>query len=168
MGEDETRIFEIDKRKPDCAFEGTEINIRKTAMSNPQTKVVYRVYLKVVGHEDDAYIDCMPGFVDQLRVQGSLEGCGVGKMLMKLCLNEKNIHNVQNNEDTKVMRDIKKSVLELSEENEEKLSKLDKWASSVCSKLVYLIMVARRESGKAHVHFNSALESGYSLMGIVT
>ena len=171
MDANEKRRFKIDKSQTKCP---KEIEILKTVLLwPPQTKLVHRVYLKVVGHEEDAYIDCAPGFVEALTVKkfktsikGTLEGCGVGKMLMKLCLIEETIHNVENNEETKVMKDIKKSVLDLRKENEEKLTKLDKWASSECSKLVYLIMSAIPKDS-AHVYFNSALESGYSLMGIV-
>ena len=128
------------------------------------------IAFNVVGYEKIAYIECFAGFIQQLKTKGKTEGCGIGKILMQLCLNEKDIHDVKkNNQDNLAVRKIWNWAEECKEtptctlQNQERLSKIEKWVAAECSKLVYLHMIADPKSG-AYVYFNSGMESGYTQM----
>ena len=87
MKEGETRKFKIDKKsKPNCKLSTDEISITKTKSGKEKTH-------QVVGHEKYGYIDCYPGFVSGLQLDGILESCGIGKILVRLCFAETSIHN---------------------------------------------------------------------------
>ena len=162
MEEGETRKFEIDKNnKPKCQYPEKEITIGKKSHSvKNNNKWIYGV----VELDYQAYINCFPGEVDFLFTAGIAQNCGVGKILMKLCLNEEKIHNVENNEENDAMSDLKLSA-DLSKNDVFK--KFVKNIETDCSKLIYLMMTADVPS-KGHIYFKSAEESGYSQMFIET
>ena len=164
----EERNFDIDKtKKENCRFPSDEITVRKTAWPNEEKRV-----LKVVGYENDAYVEYFPGYVQQLYARGKTQGCGIATILMKLCLNEESIHNVENNEENRAVTTVKhwaetcKFEDSCKEEDHKELIKtLEEWSSSKCSKMVYLLMQAKPKIG-AHVYFNSAIDTGFSQMFI--
>ena len=93
MNGDETRQFKIDiKNKPKCGLTQDNIMIKKDLV-----KAKDKINFKVIGYEKIAYIECLAGFIEQLKTKGKTEGCGIGKILMRLCLNEKSIHVVKDN-----------------------------------------------------------------------
>ena len=124
---------------------------------------------EVVHHEKDAYVLCSPGYVHYLSAKGKTTDCGIGKILMKLCLNEENMHNVENKEN-EAITDIQDWIDDCKREksckdHEDKLIKLQKWVNTECSKIVGMHMSSDPKT-KAYVYFNSALESHFSKMFI--
>ena len=148
----ETRIFKLPEDKPDCQLKEKEISIVKT-------KNVRERKFTVVGHEEIAFIQCYPGYVHLLTTEGITEGCGIAKILFRLCLNEKKIHNFANKKENAAFNSITNLGL--------KNKKLIHWATSQCSKVVTLSMSARPPTG-AYSYFNGALESGYTYMFVET
>ena len=137
--------------KPNCQLpkETKEITMIKTASTEGNNKWT----IGVAELDNQAYISCWPGEVDQVYTKGIAAGCGIGKILMMLCLNEESIHNVENIEENEAIKDIAD------------VESLKKWVNSECSKLVFLIMAAEPKSA-AHMYFNSAMEIGYTKMFI--
>ena len=149
----ETRKFKIDKaKKPDCKLPSNEISITKVKTDKEEKTH------QVVGHEKEAYIDCYPGFVSGLEATGKTQFCGIGKILMRLCLAEQSIHNTEKKETNRAMQNI----LTDSTKN---FPKLAKWVTSTCSKIIFLTMRADPVEA-AFVYFNSAIEAGYTEMFI--
>ena len=170
MGYNEIRPFKLNlKDKPTCRLVNENIKIRKTAVGNLGLNT-----FELVDYLGFAYIECLPGYVQRLQAIGITEGCGIGKILMRLCLNEKHMHDVANNEENEAIYDIrdwiercKKSLnmVTCPLRFQKKLAKLEKWATTECSKMVTLYMAAVPKSG-AHVYFKSAMDSLYSQMFI--
>ena len=152
MADGDTREFVIDKdNKPDCQLDTNEITIKKSIVNRPLNKRLF----EVVGLEKSAFIFCFPGFVMGLMTEGKAEKCGIGKIFMKLCLNEDTIHDVSNKQQNRAMKEIdnfKGPDHEL----------LKEWANFKCKKIIYLIMSTKN----AYVYFNSAIESKYDEMFI--
>ena len=82
-----------------------DITVSKTAGTKGENEWT----IEAVGLEN-TYINCFPGKVDQVYTAKIAEGCGIGKILMLLCLNEGSIHNVENNEENRAMKDIQNYV----------------------------------------------------------
>lgn len=168
MKEGETRKFELDKTKLNCQLikDGiNEITIGKFEtvkwnIKNEKNKWRYRLVEPV----HILYIDCFPGNVDFLYTAGVTEGCGIGKILMGLCLNEESMHNVEKNKDNKAVQDLERSA---AINKEKELQELVKWVNFECSKLVFLIMKADPKEN-AFVYFNSAQEANLNQMFIET
>ena len=86
---DERKFVIYKKNKPNCGLfteddsEKVEIMIKK-----PRDREFH-----VDGYAT-AHIECYPGHVTQLKSRGKTEQCGIGKILMQLCLIEIDIHNV--------------------------------------------------------------------------
>ena len=169
MNDDGTRQFKIDiKNKPKCGLTQDNIMVKKDLVKSKDM-----IKFSVIGYEKIAYIECLAGFIEQLKTKGKTEGCGIGKILMRLCLNEKTIHVVKDDpltsSDNLAVRKIQnwegecKEIPTCSLQNQERLEKIEKWVRSGCSKLVYLHMIADPKTG-AYVYFNSAIESDYSQM----
>ena len=81
----------------------------------------------------DVYLDCHPGFVDKPAVRDVMNGkgknargCGIGRILMSLCMFEKKIHNTKFPKN-KALKSLKP-----------KFKKEMKWMKSQCSKVVML------------------------------
>ena len=172
MGDNQIRPFKLNlKDKPKCGLVNENIKIRKTVVS--YLGMDMRTF-DVADHSATAYIECLPGYVQKLNTEGKTEGCGIGKILMRLCLNEEHIHNVANNAKNQAIDDIRNWIERCKErldkvtcplQFQKKLSKFEKWATSECSKMVTLYMTAVPGSG-AYVYFNSAMDSYYSQMFI--
>jgi len=150
LKEGETRTFKIDKKsKPNCKLSTDEISITKIKSGKEKTH-------QVVGHEAYGYIDCYPGYVSGLQSDGILEGCGIGKILMRLCFAETSIHNTAKKQENRAMKEIVENGIK-------KFPELAKWVSSKCSKVLFMTMTANPKTG-AHVYFNSAIEAGWTEM----
>ena len=172
---DEVRTFQIDKdAKPNCRLpsQGGKIEIKIKKQFDTQKNVVFHT----VKNDDDpfndqdeedteTYVGCVPGYVSQLRVVDDAQECGIGKMLMMLCFNEIEIHNVESNIENKALLKMEQNSKMAQKELQQKAAKLEKWVKTDCKKLLYLSMTAEPESN-AHVYFNSAIESDFSLMFI--
>ena len=165
MPTDGTREFEIDKnKKKNCKLLVVDDKIKikiKKQQNNENEEYFFRMIetdAKVAG----AFIACEAGHVPSLRVDGKAQECGIGKMLMLLCLNEEKIHNVViENDNNKAM-----SVIEsYSRTKVPKAKEMEKWAKSKCEKIFSLIMTAEPPTA-AHVYFNSALDLGFTEMFI--
>ena len=86
----ETRKFKIDKEsKKDCKLPENEITVRKIIEPGQNLRT-----FEVLKYEKDAFVKCSPGYVDKLSAVGLTNQCGIGKILMKLCLVEEHIHEV--------------------------------------------------------------------------
>ena len=166
MKEDETRKFKIDKKyKQTCNIEtkgAVEIKIKKEKKQN--NPVEYRFSME--GEEEFVYIRCKAGYILDVWVEDDYQGCGIGKTLTKLCLNEKTIHNT-NNKDNSAVKDIMEDLEECKIDKScnkiglQMITKLENWATSKCSKLLWLDMCAIPKSA-AHAYFNSAMETGFT------
>ena len=105
LKENQMRKVKLDRdNKPSCklAKETKEITIIKTVYIEGKNMWT----IGVVELDNQAYISCFPGEVDQVYTKGLGEGCGIGKILMLFCLNEETIHNVEGNEENRAMKDI--------------------------------------------------------------
>ena len=164
MTENEVRKFTIDKKyKETCKTKGLkQIKIKKEKRQN--NPVEYRFFME--GEEEFVYSRCKPGYIPDVWVFDDYQGCGIGKTLTKLCLNEKTIHNT-NNEDNSAVREIVEE-LEVCKTDKscdkidlQMKTRLEKWATSECSKLLWMDMCTDPKS-KAHAYFNSAIETGFT------
>lgn len=138
---DETRKFKINKKKrPQCKLPEDKIKIKK--------------------EEVNEYV-CNSGLVTELDVSEDAQQCGIGTMLMRLCFNEKKLHNVVDNDKNVALSLMK----QYSESNEMALAQeMETWVNSNCKKILKLTMAAR--GAKARVYFKSALASGFTQMFI--
>ena len=159
----EVRKFEIDaKEKPKCSLPSKdniiEIKIKKLQENENDYQFIMQ-QRRVI--DPPSYIMCEAGHTQNMEVAETALDCGIGKILMKLCLNEEEIHNVANNVHNKAV----KKVEAYAQANFPKAKELEKWVKDTCQKLLHLTMVAKPPS-KAYVYFNSAIEADYSLMFI--
>ena len=153
MAVGESRTFIIDSNKPKCKMKENEITIKKTLLKSSSNNRKFNVEVY------NAFINCFPGEINFLWTKGITEGCGIGKILMRLCLNEENIHDVDEELDENLaMAHIRKLAMPGHE-------LLEKWATVDCSKIVYLGM-SPDPIDSAYVYFISARESGFDQMVI--
>ena len=143
-----------------------EIKIRRIGKIKPND-----IEFHVVGYKFDANVKCYPGHISNIKTKGKTEQCGIGKILMQLCLIEKDIHNVDHNKN-QILEEINdlvawgKRVESCKGTPQEKvLSDVYDWASVQCEKMVFLTMQAQPPSG-GHVYLNGAFDSGYTEMFI--
>ena len=175
MTEGETRTFYIDKtEKKDCKLPVSNLNMiikieitKERSERYPNDAFTFRM-VSMKGISYNPYIECDNGYIPQLRTFGEAENCGIGKILMQLYLNEETIHNVENRLLTnKALTELRKFKLPCKDDIKiNKLAKLEKWVSTRCSKFFYLVMDSDPRS-KAHVFFNSAIESGFTQMFMI-
>ena len=154
MATNEGRIFKIDKSKSrGCMLDGStedpniiEIKIKKIKDDRFQSRFIFFME----GSRDTELI-CSPGYLVSVNVEPKEQGCGISKILARLCFNEDSIHDA-------------KSVLE-----DHAIKPLDEkqkqWILSTCSKILYLCMVAKPRD-RAGLYFKSAKSSGYTQMVI--
>ena len=170
----ETRKFKIDKtKKTNCELPGPRIVEIEIIKEKSVFSAKFRKFrFKMKDSDDNAFVDCDAGSVSLLKVQGSAEQCGIGKILVILCLKEKEIHNVANKDINKAMKIMDDYIEDCQEEEGAvckagKLQELKKWIKCYCSKVMYLEMLAQPLSA-AHVYFRSAIASGFTEMFILT
>ena len=158
MKKNEVRLFKIDKSKTrNCHLEATkddpnviEIKIKKEVKA-PQLRFF------MVDHVDDVYLNCYPGKIDFVKVEYSkAQGCGIAKMLNRLCLNENEIHNVKKGGKNMALRKVQDfpwwdSTLA--------------WVEAHCKKLVFLHNRAN-PANRANLYITTAKLSGYTQMFI--
>ena len=159
MTKNEQRPFEIDvTEKPNCGLTGpgniVHIIIEK---ANTQLNPVEHRF-SMVGHKFTVYIVCRAGYIPDLTVVGDAEECGIGKILVQLCLNEDKMHKASKHNKNIAMLELKRE-LELcnvqqscNDPDIRQLMKLKKRVKSSCSKVLLLIMSTSRY-GAAHVYF---------------
>ena len=173
----DTRTFEIDKAaKPTCLLpvQDGKIKIKIKKQHDKHKNIVFHM----VKNDDDpfndddeedteTYVELGLHFrhVSYLRVIDDAQECGIGKILMVLCFNEAEIHNVEGNTKTEALLKMEQISKIVPKDLKPKAVKLENWVKSDCKKFLYLSMTADPES-KAYVYFNSAIDSGYSLMFI--
>ena len=177
MEVDETRSFEIDKKvKKNCKLPGpqiVEIQIKKERSEFMQLTKFRMVNPDLAPAE--AFINCEDGFVDYLKTKGPAADCGIGKILMQLCLNEDEIHNVKRKDENRALQKLKdyiddckkKASCSQNDKLIKKLGNTKKWAKSHCKKLIYLEMRADPRT-QAHLYFKSTIASGYTQMFMIT
>ena len=71
-----------------------EIRIRKAKRSGCDDHVEGCRYFEMVDMESDVHLICKPGYIHEVKAEGLAQGCGISKLLIQLCLNEANIHQV--------------------------------------------------------------------------
>ena len=169
----ETRTFKIDKRqKKDCGLSGenvVEVEIKK------EQSIIFASSFRMMNPKAKAYIHCDYGYVSYLEVQGKAKKCGIGKILMQLCLNEEKIHNVEANNKNEALNRMDVYIEDCKEKEScrkndqvlERFQNLKEWITSHCSKLIYLEMQAEPKSA-AHVYFTSAMASGFAEMFMIS
>ena len=171
----DTRTFEIDKAtKPTCLLpvQDGKIKIKIKKQHDRQNNIVFHM----VENDDDpfndddeedteTYVGCFAGYISHLRVIDDAQECGIGKILMVLCFNEAEIYNVEGNTKNKALLKMEQTSKIVPKDLKPKAVKLENWAKSDCKKFLYLSMTADPEC-KAYVYFNSAIDSGYSLIFI--
>lgn len=52
---------------------------------------------EIMNHDTPAYLMCKPGYYD-LKIEEAGLNCGIAQILIQLCLNEENLHDVKNRE----------------------------------------------------------------------
>ena len=66
MNDDETRQFKIDvKDKPKCGLTQDNIVVKKDLVKSKDM-----INFNVIGYEKTAYVECLSGFIEQLKTQG--------------------------------------------------------------------------------------------------
>ena len=154
MKTNEFRLFKIDKSKTrDCKLDSTpydpniiEIQIKKE-VSSPCCHFI------MVGYADDVYLNCYPGKLDFVKVEHTkAQGCGIAKIMTRLCLNEKEIHNVKKGGKNMAFRKIQEfpwwdSTLS--------------WVESNCKKLFFLHNRANPKN-RANLYIEVAKLSGFT------
>ena len=136
----DTREFEIDKdNKKNCRLPVVDnaitIKIRKQKESG---NTIDDQYWFTTLEDVKAYVVCAAGYVAMLEVKGNAQDCGIGKILMRLCLNEEEIHNVADNVRNKAVSKMES----YSRINVPKARELENWLNSKCKKMLYLHMTA--------------------------
>lgn len=167
MKPNEIRKFEIDKTlEPKCQIlpfiddedeNRIEIDIKK--MADLQQ---FRLYDNL-GVNGKAYITCTGGFVSHMSVSGNARECGIGKIFMKLCLNEVKIHNVADNNKNRALEKLKEYATKPPILPNARV--MEYWVKSKCEKFIYLLMLVEPAS-VPHLYLNSAIESGFTKMFI--
>ena len=112
-------------------------------------------------------VDCHPGLIGRVNVDRELQGCGVGAILIKLCMNEKKRHktkSIKKNIASSLVQEIKtnialKSLVQYSFRNTKN------WLESTCSKLVMLAMTNETPNVPS-IFFESAKLFGFSIVVI--
>ena len=124
---DETRAFKIHISKkvycgenPKDGSKAIEIKIKKVRLNSNDCKDCSR--FEMVGKERDVYLTCKPGYF-HVNVKGPTMGCGISQILIQLCLNEPNIHEVQYNGNQAL------KILDADDFN---------WVNGNCKKIVYM------------------------------
>ena len=171
----ETRKFQVDKtKKKNCRLPGpeiVEIEIKKEKSS-----------FKMVEPIAEASIHCSDGYVASVKAHGIAENCGIGKILMQLCMNEKKIHNVERKDKNKALKKLDdyiqeceaKELCSKSVQPRRGLKYLKMWFESECSKVIYAEMEAKQKCiqirlrHKPHLYFSSAKSSGFTDMIMVS
>ena len=172
MKNGEKRTFELDlSKKPNCGLSGSGKAVTISITKDKTQKDPKEYKFSMSEYEYSVYIVCRAGYVPDLAAGGIAEDCGIGKILMQLCLNEKKLHKISNKNKNNAMNQIR---LELqgckidntcNEPNIKKIERLEVWVESKCSKILYLDMSSSPMT-KAYVYFNSALASGFTDMFI--
>ena len=162
MKPDEKRTFEIDpEQKKNCRLPVVDkkIKIEIQKEDDLPTNILFSL---VEQDRADAYVVCMAGTVPMLKVYGDATECGIGKMLMQLCFNEEQIHNIGDKMTNTAIERIKEYLifdgLQIAKE-------METWVKSKCKKILYLTMTATPASA-AHLYFNSAFDAGFTEMFI--
>ena len=162
----EIRKFKIDKNiKKECTLPGEgviDIEIKKKKGDITQFEFT------MVKTFNEVNLLCDDGNIRILNTKGKAEKCGIGRILTELCMKEKNLHLTASADTNEAFKEMQQYI-EISKEGkfdektDKKLKKLKDWATSYCSKLMYLEMTADPRTG-AHVYFNSAQASGFTEM----
>ena len=121
------RTFKIDiskkiycGEKPKEGSKAIKIEIRKVGLNSNDCRDCSQ--FEMVGKERDVYLTCKPGYF-HVNVKGPTVGCGISQILIQLCLNEPNIHEVKYN-GNQAMRVLKiDNILRVS---------------GICKKIVYM------------------------------
>ena len=102
----QTRQFKIDKgKKTNCELPGPEIvEIGIIKEKSPFSGKLRKFRFRMVNSR--SFVDCDAGHVSILQVQRQARQCGIGKILMKLCLQEKGIHKVASSSKNKAMDEL--------------------------------------------------------------
>ena len=162
MQDGQTRKFKIDKtKKKNCKLPGEKIVEIEIKKGND--------FFTMVNAENQVYVQCEAGYVPSLIVRGKAEQCGIGKILMQLCLDEADKHNVEGwNEDNMALNKIDEYIEDCQQAacKNNRFTDLKTWIVNQCSKLLYLEMQTTPKSA-AHVYFNSAIASGFREMFMV-
>ena len=166
MKSGEVRTFEIDtKKKQNCGLPkklpGKDIVEVKIKLDRSPGRSIFAM----VGREEGAYVYCYPAYLQQLEVRGDAKQCGIGTILTKLCFNEDNIHNVENNTKNVAVQMIKNWSKRPGSTDKLRLQKLEKWATEKCSKMLFIDVVPTPKSA-AHGYLSSAMASGFTEMFI--
>ena len=167
---DESRKFELDvSSKPNCGLSSdgniVEISIKKEKTQKDPEEHKF----SMLNYEYIVYIVCRAGYIPDLAVGGEAEDCGIGKVLMQLCLNEPKLHKISKKNKNNAMKEIKHELQgckidsTCNDATIKKIMKLEEWVKSKCSKILYLD-VSVSPMTKAYVYFNSALSSGFTDM----
>ena len=142
-------------KHPKCRLAENEIEIIRddeSGRDNPSFIVVDNVAT--------SYVECSSGSIDHIQVSEEARECGIGTMLMQLCLNEEEIHNVANNNfnyGVSLIRQFSETY------NVPYAKEVGSWVNSNCEKLVSIDLDCSIPPS-VHVFFSSALASGYTDM----
>ena len=136
---DETRKFELDvSSKPNCGL-SSEGNIVEISIKKEKTQKDPEEHkFSMLNYDNTVYVVCRAGYIPDLAVGGEAEDCGIGKVLMQLCLNEPKLHKISKKNKNNAMKKIE---LELqgckidgtcNDDTIKKIMKLEEWVKSKC------------------------------------
>ena len=100
MKVEKTRLFKVDKsimkRCKSPVPEAIEIEIKKeTSEQLILGEIIIELSkFRMISQEAEAFIDCKSGSIDNMSNKGPTEDCGIEEIILQLCMNEDEIHNV--------------------------------------------------------------------------
>ena len=152
----EIRLFKIDIFSiKNCGLKPTEdnpnlieIKIRKAKRTGCDDNVEGCRYFEMVDMESDVHLICKPGCIHEVKAGGLAQGCGISKLLIQLCLNEANIHQVNHD------RNQAMNILRADD-----LATTKSWVKSNCEKIVYISNLPKFYVGS--LYLKSAISSNY-------
>ena len=165
MSVNEQRSFKIDKSKTrGCMLRGTPGDLNVVEIKIEKQNAWNNRRFNLVGKEN-VYLDCHPGKLQYVYIapDSGARGCGISKILTRLCMNEEGIHNVQNS------NEAMKTILHVIHYGYPELQNVKNWVESECEKIFHWTMVAEDGNGndRAGLYFKSSEASGFTKMFIV-
>ena len=159
MKEGEVRTFVIEKsQKPKCKLSAKDDKITIEIKKEKLPKEQYQYIMTPASSEDKkTALIFEAGSVDNVDVAEPAQECGIAKIFMLLFLNENEMNDIKNAKN-KAMGSIERDKKPMARVYEE-------WIKEKCQFLIYLNMVAKDKT-KAHLYFNSAIDSEYTMMFI--
>ena len=162
MKEGEARTFVLDiSQKPKCKLSAKDnkitIEIKKEKLPTIAKEQFQYIMTPASSEDEKTALIFEAGSVENVDVAEHAQECGIAKVFMLLFLNENEMNDIKNAKN-QAMGSIKR-------DKKPKARQYEEWIKKKCQALIYLNMVAKDKT-KAHLYFNSAIDSEYTMMFI--